>query len=451
MSDRRAMAVLFGTGLALRIALIQAFPAIFGGDTVSRLYYTDRFLIAHQLPAFQAGIVAVMRTFHDPLAARYWVALLGAAAGAAFYGLARRLVSPDAAFACGLCFGVHPYILALSTVPYSEILMLGALAAAFALHFAGRPGAASLALGLACLTRHEAWAACPALAADYGLARRKWIQAALLFGWAPLVWIAWNAGFSPAGTFVAEWPRSPGRLMRYMYLDYLTAKFTPLPVLALAAVALWHRPQGARWRVLLGFFALFLASVPFSAHGVPPDPERFITARTAQLPMAAAVLLAGAGFERVQRYRRALLAVTCLWGAAGAAYFLHREVSDPRVRLAADTARYLDAVVGPGETALVLAPGPSPARVQGYLDQARRKQAGREAERILASFAEPTDYLRIWLHCRAARDRLRWRFGEPADWLVLWSDYTGPLPPAGAPAAMLRHTGLEVRVYRTPR
>lgn len=422
-------------GLLLRIILIHLFPPIFGGDTISRLAYPGRLLLAHQPPGLQATIFLVSRLSSDPLVSRYWMAALGALAGLGFYYLARDL---DLRPTTALLFVTHPYILSLSTVPYNEILMLGALCFAFHFHFVNRPGLASAFLAVACLTRYEAWAACPVLAWDYARGRRRPLVALALFFWAPLLWIVYHTGLSPAGTFVLELPRSLGRLQRYAYLAWITLKFTPPLTFLLAAR---RPPTGPRWRLLLIFFLLFLAAVPFSAHGVDPDPERYITARTAHLPMAAVILLAGV------RHHRVLLVLACAWGLADTARFLHRETSDPRVRLGYDLSRYLDRTLGPTDTALVLTPGPPPEGVQVYLDRARRRGVLSEAQQVLAGFAEPPDYLRTLIHSGQARPRLTANPAAATTYVIVWSDYTGPTPPLGVLVTTLRAGTLEARVH----
>ena len=49
-------ALLFAVGMLVRVGLIQAYPVIFGGDSVTRIVYHDRIIMAHQLPALQASI-----------------------------------------------------------------------------------------------------------------------------------------------------------------------------------------------------------------------------------------------------------------------------------------------------------------------------------------------------------------------------------------------------------
>ena len=60
-------------------------------------------------------------------------------------------------------FASHPYLLAISTMPFQEMVMLAALLWAVHCYYSHRAVAASVCLGSACLTRFEAWMACPAL------------------------------------------------------------------------------------------------------------------------------------------------------------------------------------------------------------------------------------------------------------------------------------------------
>src|ERR1051325_3229523 len=99
----------------------------------------------------------------DPLLVQYLMAVIGAVAGVAFYLVARDLAGEKWAAAAALLFVTHPYILAGSTVPFQEILMLAGLLFAFHFAYSERWFFASLALAVACITRYEAWAACPVL------------------------------------------------------------------------------------------------------------------------------------------------------------------------------------------------------------------------------------------------------------------------------------------------
>ena len=442
----RQLLLLLGLGFLLRIALIHAYPPIFGGDSVTRLAHHDRIIISQQLPALQTSIFLLSRLSDHPLLIRYWMAFLGALAGLAFYSLSRDLQLPPLA---ALLFVTHPYILAVSTVPYQEILMLAALCGAFHFHFNDRPVAASLLLGLACLTRYEAWAACPVLAFDYARSHRRPVAAVALHAWAPLAWMLYHSGLTPAGTYAIELPQSFARLQRYAYLGWITIKFTPILTLLLAALGALRLPSSPRWRLLLAFLVLFLAAIPFSAHGVPPDPERYVTSREVHLILAGVLLLAGAGLSRFPRYAALLVTIACLAGVYGAAGYVRRETSDPRVQLAYQLAQYLDRTLGPTESALILSPGPPAEGIQAYFDRARRSGQEAAARRLVETLAGPDDYFRTRLHARLSGSRLFSRTARDTDWVVVWSDYTGPTPPLEAPPVATLHAGpLAATVYR---
>jgi len=82
------------------------------------------------------------------------------------------------------CSRSNPFILALSTVPYQEILMLAGLFFAFICFLrSGLPQASLSLVGL--FTRYEAWAALPVLVLALAV-ERKWrpmevVKAAMLF------------------------------------------------------------------------------------------------------------------------------------------------------------------------------------------------------------------------------------------------------------------------------
>src|SRR5262245_58641061 len=64
-----------------------------------------------------------------------------------------------------------------------------------------RPILGSVFLGLACLCRYEAWIAAALAAAAH---RDRPLRALVLFGWAPVAWMAVWRGLSPPGTFVLD-------------------------------------------------------------------------------------------------------------------------------------------------------------------------------------------------------------------------------------------------------
>src|SRR4051812_45046396 len=91
-------AIVFATGLVLRLALIAKFPVIFGGDPMVRLLHRDKVFISHQLPLLQGIIYAISRLTHEHVVVQIAMAMIGAAVGVAFYWLARDLVAEPAAF-----------------------------------------------------------------------------------------------------------------------------------------------------------------------------------------------------------------------------------------------------------------------------------------------------------------------------------------------------------------
>jgi hypothetical protein len=452
-------AILFALGLGLRAWLIARYPPIFGGDAVTRLASRDHILLLHQLPALQASIHYLSRISTDAALFRGWMALLGAVAGVAFYYLATDLMGRAEAFWAALFFVTNPFVLAFSIVPYQEILMLAALAFAFHFFFAGKRAAASLCLGLACFTRYEAWAACPVLAVASGLERERgpaqFLKAGALFGWAPVAWIVYNAGLSPAGTKVLDASISAARLERYVYLGWITVKNTPIPELMLAGAGLWivwkegllRKP---RFAVLAAFLALFLASILFSAHGGVLGRERFVSAREAHLPIAATLLLAGLGLgwsgwhnggAGARRLRFALAGAGVALGIFGAGRFVAQATAEPEVQLAYRTARYLDAALGPDDRALVLA---------------KRFVYDAPTGMDLA----PEDYRRVLIQSRLGQDQLLAappQSGKLPEWVVVWSNFspadaeeTRILGLLGAvlPAEVFRAGALTVRIYR---
>lgn len=447
----------------MRIWLIHEYPVIFGDDTVTRLAHHDILVVAYQLPVLQAGIHLLGG---DPLLVRYGMALIGAIAGLGFYYLAADLLGSEGALPAALLFVFHPFILAQSIVPYQEILMLGALAFAFHFFFQERWVLAGALLGLACLTRYEAWAACPVLALSYWRGR-GWkpldaARALALFGWAPLAWIFYNGSLSPEGTYVVESQLSLERFFRWVYLGWITVKQTPVPVLLLAGLGAWRLfrqrlLQGPRWAVLAGFFVVFLVAILFSAHGLGERPERVVAAREAHLPIAAAICLAGLGLARFPRYRGWLVAASVLLGLLGARRYIAEETSRPATQLAYRLALYLDRTLKDGERAVILTKPNPPERLKTFLDRAERRgglAARQRAQQVLHQVGSTThDYQRTVVHSRLGKSRLLAQPdppGAPVKWLVVWSDFepAGAGLAAGALVETIRAGPLSAAVYR---
>lgn len=444
---RIALVVL--AGLTVRLWLIAVFPMIFGNDTMVRLVNADKVLMSYQLPLLQLCIHLLSLISTDPLLIRVFMAAMGALAGAGFYLLVEHLVGEHAALWAALLFTGNPFIAGLSTVPYQEIVMMAGLLFAFHYFFGERWGMASLCLGLACLTRFEAWIACPVLAVAYFAARRKegWlrmVKAVALFGWAPLVWIVFRHGLSPAGSFVIDRSVSIWRLQRIVYIGWIAFSNTPMPILLLACVGFAVIIRRAGWRdrrlqVLAAFLLLFLIAVIFSAHGEPPDPERHVTMREAHIPIAGLTLLAAFAFVTQSRAGTALGVVAVGWCIVGCYGFVRTQTSRADIQLAYQAGRFLDEHTRADEQVLVLAAPISDSDLRLFLDKVQQTsgEAGLAKARLLLAEVDtsPLDYQRILIHSRLGRARLRpyEHTRQGAQWLVAWSNFK----PDGDTAAWL--------------
>jgi hypothetical protein len=481
LRPRHDVLALLLIGLVLRAWLILRWPIIFGGDTILRMANRDHILLSYQLPALQACLHYLAAVSADPLVARWFMALIGALAGVGFFLLAAHFIDRTPAFLAALLFVSNPFLLPLSTVPYQEILMLAAVLFAFHFFLSGQLAAASLCLGVACLTRYEAWAACPVLVIAFARSR-KWaaaeiLKAVLLFGWAPIVWMIYRGGLAPGGTYVLDSGISPKRLLRYVYLGWITVKNTPIPVLLLSLSGavivvterLWKRAGVA---LVAAFLLLFVISILFSAHGESPDPERFVTAREAHLLIFGVLLLAGFGLARLGRAGVLLCAVGFGWGIYSTGRYVSAATAAPNLQLSYRLARYLDSTVQGNQSAIVLAEPIPPSLVQAYLDKVAQKggaAALADARRVLRSMdTSPPDYQRTLVHSHLGKQRLL-SFGgiaaaesgsdARAQWVAVWSNFAPANPieeriyelavKDRSPVEVLRAGPLSVSIYRS--
>ncbi len=457
--ERYHIAIIFVVGLLIRLWLIYAFPVIFGGDSIVRLANRDRILLSHQLPLLQVAIHYLGFVSTDPVLVRWFMAAVGAVAGCGFYLFASALLGRADAFIASVFFVVNPFLLAYSIVPYQEILMLAGLFFAFYFFFAGKWLAASAALALACFTRYEAWAVVPVFVGAFACQEPRRLRAlaegTVLFAWAPLAWTLYHSGIAPPGAFVLDFALPLDRLWRYVYLSWITVKFTPPPVLLLAAFGLWCLWGQGLWRsrsyiMLAAFVALFLAAILFSAHGDRDQPDRFVSARESHILLSAVALLAGLGFSRLRRLRIPILALCAFWGSFLAHRFVAREAADPKLRLSYDLALYLDQHVRNDQRAVVLAKPVPAALFSDYLDKAAAYGGPAGRRRALHNMRQldisPSDYQRTLVHSHLGKRRLRslstpmlppadqavWRSLPSANlstipgeigWLAVWSDF----------------------------
>lgn len=446
----RTPVALFALGLTVRLLFISLHPIVYGGDSVMRMMNADRILIAYQLPFLQLLIFAANLLSPDPGLLRYLMALIGSLAGVAFYWLSSVLWGRDAARLCALFFILNPFILVHSLVPYQEVLVLlllcGGLALLFENNSRGRLALASLCLGLACLTRYEAWIVTAAAAGFHWFNKRgkrsplpAWksgLETFLLFGWAPTLWTFLHQGLSPSGTFVLEGIRAWQRVYRIPYVLLMSAYHAGVPLLPLAGWGTLEFFRTSLWRdrrvqMLMVATGGFLVALPMSAHGVPPDPVSMVTDRESHWLLLPLFWAAGLGAHRFKKllmptsawgpsgrtktavvrgaiYHSALGACL-LWGLAEANRRIASLTSAASLQLDYAVAQHLDRHLPGDSNVLILAEPVPAAAVQEYLDRARRKAGsrGEEAARRLISLVDtgPFDYSRTVVNSRLGKSR----------------------------------------------
>jgi hypothetical protein len=445
-------------GLLPRIALIVAYPAVHGGDSIARLARSNELVLAYQLPLPQLLVYACRALAPDPVWTRLAFALVGAAVAPVLASVLRPSTSLTGARCAGVLAALHPLLLYYSLVPYQEgamllLLLLGARALQ-----RDDERAASLFFGLACLCRYEAWIAVFLAIAGR---RRHWVRALCLFGWAPLLWVLMWRGLSPAGTYVLDLDPAAGRLHRLPILLLKLREYsgdTLLVLAAVGAIAVARRPTRA-WAWGAAFTALFLAVVAVAGHEFPPGSGR-VSERLAHVPALALCALAGVGLGafRPPRAARLATAVALAVALAVGASWVHRARQlvaeanrDPSLRLAVRIARFADEALPAGRRLVVFAPPVPEDAVLDYVEKVRA--AGGDARRAreiaagLASHAPDAD--RIAAHLARPPGTVVEGAPRPGDWMVVYDD--APAPSASALTTLARETAgsRAATVYRS--
>jgi len=470
LSHRLELSAIFILGLLIRITFIYLHPPIYGGDTLVRVMNADRILLAYQLPLLQLFIYLVNLVSSDPLLIRYLMSLFGALAGTAFYLLSATLLDRLAARLASLFFVFSPFLIVHSIVPYQEILML--LTLCLGLHFLLSPdlpgslpgyvsagiytspggdrqrsiGWASLLLGLACLTRYEAWVINAAAGLYYARVRfktrsflsclRLLIRTGALFGWAPLLWIVLNHGISPQGTYVLEGAATWERLWRIPYVTAMALYHAGPVVSILAGLGLLTFWNASLWRkreiqMILASASFLLLSLVFSAHGVGPDPQRYVTDREAHWFVLFPFWLAALGMSSLKQRLMTwselskpsnrfgnlgavsyylLLALAAVWGTFQTDRYIKRLLLDQNLNVDYAVVQHLERKLPHGSTALIFAQPLPPDATQGYLDKVY-SQGGTAAldtaRRQLADLnSGPLDYSRIVVNTGLGKNRI---------------------------------------------
>ena len=462
---------LFLVGLLIRIAFVHLHPAIYGGDTLARIMNADRIVLAYQLPLLQLLIHLVNRASRDPLLIRYLMSLIGALAGAAFYLFSVTLLGRRKARLASVFFVFNPFLLVHSIVPYQEILMLLLLCLGLYSLFDGDPctslpwsrsipgavktnllpdrrqiACASLFLGLACLTRYEAWVITATAAVHYARQRlvsnlspvRAIAQAIVLFGWAPLLWIVLHRGVSPQGTYVLEGVIHWTRFWRIPYVagmtlyhaGPITGLLAILGLLAFWRTSLWRK---AEVQIVLASAGVLMLSLVFSAHGVAPDPERYVTDREAHWFILFTFWGASLALSKIRQrsmpshpssqpqpstvfpiLRESIyylaLALAVLWGTFQTDRYLKRLISDQNLILDYAVAQHLQRNLPDGSKALVFAePLPLDATLEYFAKvQAQGGTQALEAARRKLEDIQfgPPDYSRVVVNTRLGKSQI---------------------------------------------
>ena len=439
----RDVVMIFAAITVLHISILQRYPIIYGGDTIIRLVNFPKILIGYQLPLFQVLLHYTMLAFYHPLAVWILMALVSAAGASGLYGLTLQLSGDRrAAWLAVVLYATHPFIVLYSRVPYQEPLLWAGLVWGFCYLF--RPPSArnlvlsSVWIGIACLTRYEGWIGAAAAAAYHlwrtpeiggKLRLRHLVQSAMLFGWAPLLWLAWNRGVSPGGTYVLDWGSEWARLYRPYFVVKSALWWTDSAVILMSLLGLaltWahaRTPKQNQSHATLAFFTvLFLGALIFSAHGIKPDPLRFVTEREAYVPIALLILYAGVGGSRLagelpRMLARApllsnglLLLALLLIAALGLNRGIHRVAAaneDPEVKTSFEVAQFLARKQTP---ALILARPLPEDQLLFHLGRAERSGGARGKEMAIRMLREtettPFDYQRILAFSWMGREKI---------------------------------------------
>ncbi|HEX6739999.1 MAG TPA: hypothetical protein VF310_17095, partial [Vicinamibacteria bacterium] len=427
-------ALLFVLGLAVRLPLLLGAVTLHGGDAMARLARSDHLLLAYQLPLAQSLVFAARAIDPEPRVACVVFVVLGALVPVALAAVVAETAGRAAGCASGALLACHALFVHYAIVPYQEGLMIAlVLGGAWAL-LRRHEIAASVLLGLACLTRYEAWlAALLAVLAASGWRWRRLPRALALFGWAPLLWVALWRGLSPAGTYVFDLDPVALRLTRVWFVlgklrEYSGGLLLALGLLGLAVAAFrWDK----RWGWAAAYLALFLPVIMFG-HEFPPGSGR-VSERLAHVPAAALCALAGLGLgwlvERAPRAATAALAAAltvaaALHGVRHARMLITEAGRDPSLLLAAQTAAFAHAHLPRGGHLAVAAPTVSPADLQSFVHKV--EAAGGDVGRARAVAAELTrhspDVDRIAAHLARPPGTVVGADTAPAELVAVYDD-----------------------------
>jgi hypothetical protein len=441
----------FLLGLMVRIAFIHVHPAIYGGDTVARIMNADRVLLAYQLPLLQLLIYLGNLVSSDPLLIRYLMSLVGALAGAAFYLFSATLLDQPTARLASLFFIFNPFLLVHSIVPYQEILML--LALCLGLYFLVRLSAWKHRVGLA-LPRAglpDALRELGGYGGSWSLLRKR--KSCLALQPQPLacaganddlVWLGStpldsaasrckparhlrSGGTCHLGATLENSLRHGDGLVSCRTRGWLAGRSWPFEILEGVTLA------EKEIQMVLRAAALLMLSLIFSAHGVEPDPQRYVTDREAHWFVLFAFWAGALGLSDLkQRLRPSaetshakpsaasrnlrlaffylVLILAVVWGAFQTDRYVKRLLADQNLILDYAVAQHLEKNLPPRSKALVFAKPLPPSSTQEYFDKVYSKGGTWALELARRQLAElnsgPPDYSRVAVNTRSRKTQI---------------------------------------------
>ncbi len=158
------MAILSGLlvfTLALDYWIIQQFPVVYWNDAFIRLAMRDELLVGRWLPLLQLAILVTSIASRSLAIVRIALSLFAVMAVWAMHRFAGRLFDPVTGLVAASLLASQTMFIALSTVPYQEVLFIALILLAFSKPDVRQPKKAPwqavIPIGLACVTRYEAW------------------------------------------------------------------------------------------------------------------------------------------------------------------------------------------------------------------------------------------------------------------------------------------------------
>ena len=146
--------------LVILIAFMCSYPAIFDWDGVNRIINHDRLEVVHWLPGLQVIIYLMYKFKIGLIGVRASLILISLCATAALYLFVRNQSNKRTAFICALLFMTTPRLLAVSIVPYQEMLMFLCIFLGLYFYSTKHDNIGCFFLGASCLVRYEAWIFC---------------------------------------------------------------------------------------------------------------------------------------------------------------------------------------------------------------------------------------------------------------------------------------------------